>query len=296
MAAILALRCIGTSLTVAGGGVGGLFIPLVVAGALAGRIVGGTVHALDTSLFTVIGVAAFLGAGYRVPLAGVMFVAEATGRPGFVVPGLIAAVVAELLMGRSSVTTYQRGSTNRNKRQRQRARGSMAHEPTEPRPPSNVSLLRSSEVRTMKRIVVGLDINPRSDTIVGWVERFAADTGVHVIVVHATPWTLLWVISSLQADFTRYLNKVRTELDHDVIERFHNKGISADLIVTCGNPAHELARTATRTDADMIVIGGADHSALHDVVFGGTARHLEHLTDVPVVVVPLKATSTHRAR
>jgi len=108
--AILALRCIGTSATVAGGGVGGLFIPLVVAGALTGRVVGGSVHALDTSLFTVIGVAAFLGAGYRVPLAGVTFVAEATGRPGFVVPGLIAAVVAELLMGRSSVTIYQHSS------------------------------------------------------------------------------------------------------------------------------------------------------------------------------------------
>jgi len=108
--AILGLRCIGTSATVAGGGVGGLFIPLVVAGALMGRVVGGTAHALNTSLFTVIGVAAFLGAGYRVPLAGVTFVAEATGRPGFVVPGLIAAVVAELLMGRSSVTTYQHSS------------------------------------------------------------------------------------------------------------------------------------------------------------------------------------------
>ncbi len=107
VAAILVLRCLATSTTVAGGGVGGLFIPLVVAGALAGRIVGGAVHALDTSLFTVIGVAAFLGAGYRVPLAAVVFVAEATGRPGFIVPGLLAAVVAELVMGRSSVTTYQ---------------------------------------------------------------------------------------------------------------------------------------------------------------------------------------------
>ena len=36
-----------------------------------------------------------------------MFVAETTGRPSFVVPGLIAAVVAELMMGPSSVTTYQ---------------------------------------------------------------------------------------------------------------------------------------------------------------------------------------------
>ncbi len=110
VAAILVLRCVATSTTVAGGGVGGLFIPLVVAGALAGRVVGGVVNALDTSLFTVVGAAAFLGAGYRVPLAAVVFVAEATGRPGFVVPGLLAAVVAELVMGRTSVTEYQLAS------------------------------------------------------------------------------------------------------------------------------------------------------------------------------------------
>jgi CIC family chloride channel protein len=108
VAAVLVLRCLATAVTVAGGGVGGLFIPLVVAGALTGRLVGGAFDALDTSLFTVVGVAAFLGAGYRVPLAAITFVAEATGRPGFVVPGLLAAVVAELVMGGASVTRYQR--------------------------------------------------------------------------------------------------------------------------------------------------------------------------------------------
>ena len=40
-----------------------------------------------------------------------MFVAEATGRPGFIVPGLLAAVVAELIMGHSSVTTYQQATS-----------------------------------------------------------------------------------------------------------------------------------------------------------------------------------------
>ncbi len=103
---ILVLRCCATSAAVAGGGVGGLFVPLVVAGALLGRMFG-VVVGHDQSLFLVVGVAAFLGAGYRVPLAAVMFVAETTGRPGFVVPGLIAAVVAELVMARSSVTTHQ---------------------------------------------------------------------------------------------------------------------------------------------------------------------------------------------
>ncbi len=105
--AVLALRCLATSVTVAGGGVGGLFIPLVVAGALTGSIVSVAVDRSNLSLFIVVGVAAFLGAGYRVPLAAVMFVAETTGRPSFVVPGLLAAVAAELMMGASSVTRYQ---------------------------------------------------------------------------------------------------------------------------------------------------------------------------------------------
>jgi CIC family chloride channel protein len=95
---------------VAGGGVGGLFIPLVVAGALTGSIIGGVVDGGDLTLFIVVGVAAFLGAGYRVPLAAVMFVAETTGRPSFIVPGLLAAVAAELMMSASSVTNYKRST------------------------------------------------------------------------------------------------------------------------------------------------------------------------------------------
>lgn len=109
--AILGLRCLATSATIAGGGVGGMFVPLVVAGSLTGSAIGGVVNAHDLVLFIVIGVAAFLGAGYRVPLAAVMFVAETTGRPAYIVPGLLAAVAAELVMGASSVTSYQRATT-----------------------------------------------------------------------------------------------------------------------------------------------------------------------------------------
>jgi CIC family chloride channel protein len=108
LAAVLVIRCMATSAAIAAGGAGGIFIPLVAGGALVGRITGDAVHTLDPALFTVVGVAAFLGAGYRVPLASVMFVAETTGQPGFVVPGIIAAVAAELVMGTASVTPYQR--------------------------------------------------------------------------------------------------------------------------------------------------------------------------------------------
>ena len=108
LAAVLVLRCLATTVAVAGGGVGGLFIPLVVAGALTGAAIGTAVNQFDLNLFMIVGVAAFLGAGYRVPLAAVVFIAETTGRPTFIVPGLLAAVAAELMMGTSSITKYQK--------------------------------------------------------------------------------------------------------------------------------------------------------------------------------------------
>lgn len=110
MLGVFVLRALATGAILGGGGVGGLFIPLVVQGALLGRAVGGAFGIPETTLFPMLGIAAFLGAGYRVPLAAVVFVAEATGRPGFIVPGLIASAASQLVVGTSSVSTFQRAS------------------------------------------------------------------------------------------------------------------------------------------------------------------------------------------
>jgi CIC family chloride channel protein len=107
--ALFLLRAAATTIAVGAGGVGGLFIPLVVQGALMGSAMNVVVNASgDMTLFPLLGVASFLGAGYRVPLAAVVFVAETTGRPGFVVPALIAAATSQILMAQASVSEFQR--------------------------------------------------------------------------------------------------------------------------------------------------------------------------------------------
>jgi CIC family chloride channel protein len=106
--AVFVIRCLASAATTAGSGVGGVFVPLVVGGGLVGRAVAEVIHPERAPLYTLLGIAAFLGAGYRVPLAAVMFVAETTGKPNFVVPALFAAVAAELVMGEQSITAYQR--------------------------------------------------------------------------------------------------------------------------------------------------------------------------------------------
>src|SRR5690606_9484640 len=108
LAGLFALRALATWLGVTAGGIGGLFIPLVTQGVVIGALWQQLVEAPNPLLFPTIGIAAFLGAGYRTPLAGVAFVAEATGQPGFLVPALLAAAASQLAMGRHSFSPYQR--------------------------------------------------------------------------------------------------------------------------------------------------------------------------------------------
>lgn len=108
VAFLLTARAAATFATFGAGGAGGLFIPLVVLGALGGRLVGDVFDMSDTGLLVAVGMAAFLGAGYRTPLAAVVFVAEATGSPGLVVPAIIATAASQLLLSDSSVASHQR--------------------------------------------------------------------------------------------------------------------------------------------------------------------------------------------
>jgi CBS domain-containing protein len=110
LALLFLLRMTASIATVAGGGVGGLFIPLAVQGVLLGRFVGELLGQGDSSLYPTIGLAAFLGAGYRAPLAAVMFVAESTNGDFFVVPALVAAATSQLVAGKWSVSLYQRST------------------------------------------------------------------------------------------------------------------------------------------------------------------------------------------
>ena len=105
---LFVLRALVTGATLGVGGVGGVFIPLVVQGMLLGRAVEIVVGAPSTGLYPVIGLAAVLGAAYRTPLAAIMFVAESTGRAEFVIPALIATAIAQSLMGDDSVSSGQR--------------------------------------------------------------------------------------------------------------------------------------------------------------------------------------------
>jgi CIC family chloride channel protein len=104
---LLGLKALATAVTVGAGGVGGLFFPLVVMGTALGAAFGRLVGTSGT-LFPLVGMASLLGSAYHTPLAGVSFVAEATGRAGFIIPTFVATAAAYATVGGMSISHFQR--------------------------------------------------------------------------------------------------------------------------------------------------------------------------------------------
>jgi CIC family chloride channel protein len=97
-----------TLFTLATGGVSAMFVPLFLAGGSFGTAFAQVIHSHSIELFAAVGMAAFISAGYKTPLAAVVFVAEATGGHAFIVPALIGSAVAYAVSGEASASGDQR--------------------------------------------------------------------------------------------------------------------------------------------------------------------------------------------
>lgn len=98
-----------TIFTLASGGVSAMFVPLfLTGGALGAAFAQSVVHSPSLELYSAVGMASFIAAGYKTPLAAVVFVAEATGGHAFIIPALIGAAVAYAVSGDASASGDQR--------------------------------------------------------------------------------------------------------------------------------------------------------------------------------------------
>lgn len=97
-----------TLFTLGSGGVSAMFVPLFLSGGSFGTAFAQLIHSNSVELYAAVGMASFIAAGYKTPLAAVVFVAEATGGHAFIVPSLIGAAVAYAISGEASASGDQR--------------------------------------------------------------------------------------------------------------------------------------------------------------------------------------------
>ena len=103
------LKLAATAFTLGAGGVSAMFVPLfLTGGGLGVAFAQSIVHTSSYELYAAVGMASFIAAAYKTPLAAVVFVAEATGGHAFIIPALIGAAVAYAISGDASISGDQR--------------------------------------------------------------------------------------------------------------------------------------------------------------------------------------------
>lgn len=107
MAAALGVRAAANLVCVYGGGGGGVFTSLACNGAFIGQMVAVGLGRGEHHQFALLGAACFLAAGYRLPIACMLYVAEQSGATLIAIAGLAVIAVAQLLMGNASVSEAQ---------------------------------------------------------------------------------------------------------------------------------------------------------------------------------------------
>jgi nucleotide-binding universal stress UspA family protein len=147
----------------------------------------------------------------------------------------------------------------------------------------------------MNRLLVAFDGTPDDHGLADWAADFVDDVGVHIVASHFIPRATVWMIAGAQVNSAEYIDELRQHFERDVLPALRDRDPLLHLHIQIGDPAREIAALARSCSADLIAIAGHNHSALRDAVFGGIEHQLTHLSTVPVVVVPARASYFHSA-
>ncbi len=102
------VKLLATLFTLGCGGVSAMFVPLFLSGGAIGKAFAQLVaHSPRGDLFAAVGMASFIAAGYKTPLAAVVFVAETSGSHSYIIPTLIGAAIAYAVSGEASASGEQ---------------------------------------------------------------------------------------------------------------------------------------------------------------------------------------------
>jgi nucleotide-binding universal stress UspA family protein len=135
-------------------------------------------------------------------------------------------------------------------------------------------------------ILAATDGSTNAERAVRYASRLARKTGESLVVLHVTPkmpTTKENLIQLLKEELgtpreagEKYLRRARA------IAR--EEGVEAEAKLVKGSPAEEILREAEK-GYELIVLGHHGKGKVHELLIGGVASKIVHLSKIPVLVV-----------
>jgi nucleotide-binding universal stress UspA family protein len=135
-------------------------------------------------------------------------------------------------------------------------------------------------------IVVGYDGSEPGRAALDHALGLAGELGDRVTVVFGYAPPGIW--GGEIADHEQAIEELGGRVTAEARERAAAAGAEIDVQLVAKRASEALLEAAEQRDARMIVVGGTGDGAIKGILLGSTAMKLLHLSDRPLLVVPVK--------
>lgn len=142
----------------------------------------------------------------------------------------------------------------------------------------------------MRIVLTPIDFSPATALVLDEAARLADAFAGYVILLHVVrpseavteygmdPASLAYLTMAFERAADRRLAEAKRELQR--------RGVAVQSLRLTGLPALDIIEQAEKLGADYIVLGSHGHTALYDLIVGGTAHAVLKRARCPVIVVP----------
>ena len=136
-----------------------------------------------------------------------------------------------------------------------------------------------------KKILVTLDTSPADQAILEHIRPLARLMGSRIVLLHvADGWAArLYGNDAVSREITEdraYLARMESELT--------SEGFEVEAALAFGDPATQIISWVEEKGCDLIAMSTHGHRLLGDLLWGTTANRVQHMVDVPVLMLCAK--------
>lgn len=152
----------------------------------------------------------------------------------------------------------------------------------------------------MKTLLVSVDFSTATRAVVETAVELAQASGAKVILHHSLMPPIVTTEFGIGAEMVQETIDVaekgaRHQLEH-LEDELTARGIDTSSVFTTGVAVKHILEQAAKHKADAILLGSHGHTALYDLIVGGTTHGVLRQATCPVIVVPRKATKSARRK
>jgi nucleotide-binding universal stress UspA family protein len=136
-----------------------------------------------------------------------------------------------------------------------------------------------------QRILVPVEHSEYDDIILSHIKKLARTCNdASIVLIHVADG---WAARNIRQLDLRESEEMKSDREYieSIADTLETDGFQVEAILASGDPATEIAATATRENCDLIAMATHGHRGLADVLHGSVAHELRHKSMLPVLMV-----------